>query len=167
MANYPYQNYNMPQYPSYQTQQYQTYQAPQNYFTAPQQTVPNTVQTNASQQPAFICCPVTSREEAVAYRVEAFGPAVIMPDFGHGMIYYKRFNNETALADFHEFKYQPKQTTIDTPEEPVSQPINYSAVAEAFTERLESIESKMDILQDLIENIPHNKPTASKGGNKE
>ena len=57
------------------------------------------------QRGGFICCPVTSREEAVATRVEAFGPAILMPDLGHGMIYYKRFNDKTALADFGVFRY--------------------------------------------------------------
>ena len=100
MANYP-AYYPQPSVPMYgQMPMYQGPYMGQQVGMQPIQ--PITTQGNAvpqaSGQPAFTCCPVTSKEEAVATRVEAFGPAVIMPDFGHGMIYYKRFNQNTALA---------------------------------------------------------------------
>lgn len=141
---YPYGNY--PVYmPGYNPQQMFGSQALLNTAQMPlqgQQT------PSASQQPAFICCPVTSREEAVAYRVEAFGPAVIMPDLGHGMIYFKRFNDKTALADFGEFRYVTPET--ESPEK-TAPAIDYSALASIFSGRLEKIEGKVDAIFDRLE----------------
>lgn len=59
-------------------------------------------------QPAgYVCRPVTSREEAVAVTVDFLGPGTIMPDFGHGMIYFKRFNPNSGGAEFFAFSVQP------------------------------------------------------------
>jgi len=95
---------------------------------------------------ACLCCPVTSREEAVATRVEAFGPAIIMPDLGHGMIYYKRFNEKTALADFGEFRYVPSaQENQSTQQAPG---INYAGLVSTFSSRLDDISGQLEqILQ--------------------
>lgn len=59
------------------------------------------------QTSGYICRPVTSREEAVAAQVEFQGPGTIMPDFSHGMIYFKRFNTNTGFAEFFDFAVQP------------------------------------------------------------
>ena len=65
-------------------------------------------QTPVSNQPAgYVCRPVTSREEAVAVTVDFLGPGTIMPDFGHGMIYFKRFNPNSGGAEFFDFSVQP------------------------------------------------------------
>ena len=65
-------------------------------------------QPQANIQPAgYVCRPVTSREEAVAVTVDFLGPGTIMPDFGHGMIYFKRFNPNSGGAEFFDFSVQP------------------------------------------------------------
>lgn len=65
-------------------------------------------QVSGSSQPAgYVCRPVTSREEAVASPVDFLGPGTIMPDFGHGMIYFKRFNPNSGGAEFFDFSVQP------------------------------------------------------------
>lgn len=71
---------------------------------------------NNTQQSAngFVCRPVTSREEAVATQVDFFGSGTVMPDLSHGIIYLKRFNQQTGGSDFYEFVYQPHKE----PEQP-------------------------------------------------
>lgn len=137
--NYPYPGVN-PTYTPMQTYQPPMYQpAVQMPQTAPQ----------AAQQPGYICCPVTSREEAVAYRVEAFGPSVVMPDLGHGMIYFKRFNEKTALADFGEFRYvPPEQKDLQTPE------IDYTSIVSGFANRLDSMGEKIDAIFEQLNQKP-------------
>lgn len=70
---------------------------------------------NMSQNAAFACRPVTSREEAVAVQADYFGPGTLMPDLGHGIIYLKRFNPNTGASDFVEFR-------LAVPEEPKPAP---------------------------------------------
>lgn len=48
--------------------------------------------------------PVGSREEAVCAQVDFISPGLIMPDLGHGLIYFKRFNPEAGSTEFHAFK---------------------------------------------------------------
>lgn len=93
----PYPTYGFPGYTPYQPNIYpQTQTQP---ITAPQ--------NNAG---AFSCRPVTSKEEATAVQVDFFGPGTIMPDLGHGIIYLKRFNNQTGACDIFEFvAQQPKE----------------------------------------------------------
>ena len=57
----------------------------------------------------YICRPVTGREEAVAMQVDFLGPGTLMPDFPHGIIFFKRFNPNTGAADFAEFRLAPPQ----------------------------------------------------------
>lgn len=62
-------------------------------------------------QPGYICKPVTSREEAIATSTDYFSLGVVMPDLGHGMVYLKRFNQQTGASDFFDFKlFTPEQT---------------------------------------------------------
>lgn len=75
---------------------------------------PRQQQAPQMQQPVqpqgFSCKPVTSREEALAASTEYFSSGVIMPDLAHGMIYLKRFNQQTGVSDFFEFRhYTPEQ----------------------------------------------------------
>lgn len=58
------------------------------------------MQMPMQQPPGFNCRPVTSREEAVATQVDFMSPGTIMPDFAHGVIYFKRFNGNTGASDF-------------------------------------------------------------------
>lgn len=79
-------------------------QAPQN---VPQQQMGN------QSQPMFNCRPVTSREEAQAVQVDFFGPGTLMPDLGHGVVYLKRFNQQTGACDIFEFTAkQPKEEPV-------------------------------------------------------
>lgn len=79
-------------------------QAPQN---VPQQQMGN------QSQPMFNCRPVTSREEAQAVQVDFFGPGTLMPDLGHGVVYLKRFNQQTGSCDIFEFTVQqPKEEPV-------------------------------------------------------
>ena len=79
-------------------------QAPQN---VPQQQMGN------QSQPMFNCRPVTSREEARAVQVDFFGPGTLMPDLGHGVVYLKRFNQQTGSCDIFEFTVQqPKEEPV-------------------------------------------------------
>lgn len=79
-------------------------QAPQN---VPQQQMGN------QSQPVFNCRPVTSREEAQAVQVDFFGPGTLMPDLGHGVVYLKRFNQQTGSCDIFEFTVQqPKEEPV-------------------------------------------------------
>lgn len=59
-----------------------------------------------SQQQGFLTRPVASREEAVAAQIDFFGPGVLMPDFGHNCVYYKRFNQQTGSCDFLTFRME-------------------------------------------------------------
>ena len=77
-------------------QQNQVCQQGQNYM----------IQQNNS---GYICRPVTGREEAIAMQVDFLGPGTLMPDFPHGIIYFKRFNPNTGAADFAEFRLAPPQ----------------------------------------------------------
>lgn len=88
-------NFQMPN----QMQNVQGYQQGQNYQ-------PSMIQQNNS---GYICRPVTGREEAVAMQVDFLGPGTLMPDFPHGIIYFKRFNPNTGAADFAEFRLAPPQ----------------------------------------------------------
>lgn len=79
-------------------------------YQPPQQSQP------MQQQNGYICRPVTCREEAIAAQVDYFSAGLVMPDFAHGVIYVKRFNPETGLSNFGEFKYcqpQPEPAAID------------------------------------------------------
>lgn len=77
---------------------------PQMPVQAPQ-SVP---QTQAANNPpaVFNCRPVTSKEEAQAVQVDFFGPGTLMPDLGHGVVYLKRFNQNTGACDIFEFTAQ-------------------------------------------------------------
>ena len=83
--------------PNYGYNPQQTY-FPQQQFTAPQQMQPQ------QMTPAFACHPVTSREEAVAAQTDYFSSGLVMPDLSHGMVYLKRFNQQTGSSDFYEFR---------------------------------------------------------------
>jgi hypothetical protein len=60
-------------------------------------------------QQGFSVRPVASREEAMAIPSEFFGPGVVMPCLGQGVIFLKRFNQNTGLSDLLEFVYAPPQ----------------------------------------------------------
>lgn len=92
---------------------------PQPVAYAPQPQQP-TQQVAQSTQEAFICRPVTSREEALATPVD-YMRALILPDIGHGKVYLKRFNTQTGASDIFDFtlsepeqaKPAPQYATVD------------------------------------------------------
>ena len=98
-------------YPTYMPyQQNPGYYQPQPAYQppAPQQPLP--------QQAGYICRPVTSREEALGVQVDFFGPGTVMPDLGHGVIYLKRFNQQTGGCDLISyFAEQAKEEAKETP----------------------------------------------------
>ena len=98
---------------------YFPYQAPQGYFQP--QTANYTPQMAQVQQLAqtpqtggYSCRPVTSREEALAVQVDFFGPGTLMPDLAHGVVYLKRFDQNTGNCDLITFS-----TEMPKKEEPV------------------------------------------------
>lgn len=124
-----------------------------------------TVQAQANPQ-GFVCCPVTSKAEAEAYRVEAFGPPVLMPDLGHGVIYYKKFNTNTALADFAEFKFVPEQPE-QASQQQTAPAIDVTALIGAVSGRFDAIDKKMDDIVERLESKSAQKPVQQKGATKE
>lgn len=72
-------------------------------YPQPQQMAPAQAQ---GQQQGFLTRPVASREEAVAAQIDFFGPGVLMPDFGHNCVYYKRFNQNNGSCDFLTFRME-------------------------------------------------------------
>lgn len=80
---------------------------PQMPVNAPQ-SVPQSQPVN-NPQTGFNCRPVTSREEAQAVQVDFFGPGTLMPDLGHGVVYFKRFNQTTGTCDIFEFVAQKEK----------------------------------------------------------
>lgn len=95
-------------YPTYGSPMYGAYPM-HNQYPSPTQQPP------AQNSGGFSCRPVTSREEATAVQVDFFGPGTIMPDLAHGVIYLKRFNNETGSCDMYEFMMQPKREERSMP----------------------------------------------------
>lgn len=116
--NYGWNGYNptyMPQMPV---------QAPQS---APQ------TQTVNNPPAAFNCRPVTSKEEAQAVQVDFFGPGTLMPDLGHGVVYLKRFNQQTGACDIFEF-------TAQQTKEP--EPVRYATIDDLNALREELMSSR-------------------------
>lgn len=82
----------------------------------PQQQMQPQQMPAAQMAQAFACRPVTSREEAVAAQTDYFSSGLVMPDLGHGVIYLKRFNQQTGASDFFEYRL-----AADEKEQPAAQ----------------------------------------------
>lgn len=86
------------------------YYQPQQPFYGGYQRPQPPIQQSQQITPGYVCKPVTSREEAIATSTDYFSLGVVMPDIGHGMIYLKRFNQQTGASDFFDFKlFTPEQ----------------------------------------------------------
>lgn len=107
-----------------------------------------------STQPGYVCRPVTSREEAVASQVDFLGPGSVMPDFGHGMIYFKRFNPNSGAAEFYEF-------TLRQPQPPAQQ----SAAPVAYDPRgdIDTLRGEVEALRGELEDIKKAGPKRTGG----
>ena len=101
-----------------------------------------------AQQPAqsggYICRPVTCREEAVAAQVDYFSAGLVMLDLAHGMIYVKRYNSNTGLSDWGEFKYCPPQ-----PEAPAVDPAQFVTRKE-FDEFARRMQAMKEVEADAV-----------------
>lgn len=102
---------------AYNTYNYQPYTSGYNTIN-PMQPMQQPQPMQQAQTGGFVCRPVTCREEAVAAQVDFFSAGLVMPDLARGVIYVKRFNQNTGASDFGEFKYvapqvQPEAAAID------------------------------------------------------
>lgn len=105
-------------------------------------------QPQVNNQPAgYVCRPVTSREEAVAVTVDFLGPGTIMPDFGHGMIYFKRFNPNSGGAEFFDFSVQPP------PQAQVQQQTAPDAPAYDPREDIEVLRNEFSVLREELDEM--------------
>lgn len=76
---------------------------------------------------------VTSKEEALGVPADFSGQPVILPDFGHGIIYVKVFNPNTGSADIREFKTDaPQQTPVYATVDQLNELRNEIASLKAF-----------------------------------
>lgn len=125
--------YNTYNYPPY-TSGYNTVNTP---YQPQQQTTPMQAQQPA-QSGGYICRPVTCREEAVAAQVDYFSAGLVMPDFAHGVIFVKRFNPNTGVSDFGEFKYTPPAPVHESGSIDTSQFITRKEFEE-FTRRMQAM----------------------------
>ncbi len=76
---------------------------PQNMVQTPQNQAP-AQQPRQHRQPEYICVPVSSREEAMGVRNEAYADATFAFDLAHGYIMVKWFNPATGMPETHEFQ---------------------------------------------------------------
>lgn len=112
-------------------------------FIPQQQNAP--VAPQAAPQPGFRIQAVASKEEAMAVQTDFFGPGVIMPCLGRGVIYLKRFDQNTGLSDFLEFVYAPPQPKQELSGEFV--PMNMFQQLVAKVEQLEKGVTNHDPVQ--------------------
>lgn len=121
----------------------------QPYPGGPAQTggQPQNQPQNGGQTAGYICRPVTSREEAVASAVDFLGPGTIMPDFSHGMIYFKRFNPNSGGAEFFDFSVQPPPQAQAQPQAAPASPV-YDA-----REDIEGLRNEFAVLRGELEEI--------------
>lgn len=109
---------------------------------------PNPGMGQAVSQPmnpsGYLCRPVTSREEAVASQVDFLGPGSIMPDFGHGMIYFKRFNPNSGSAEFYAFSLQQQPSAPAQQPAPAAQVYDPRQDIEGLRNDVEALRGELD-----------------------
>lgn len=88
------------------------------------------MQQSMQQPQGFSVRPVASREEATATQTDFFGPGILMPCLGQGVIYLKRFNPNTGASDLLEFCYAPPK--------PAERPVEYVSI-EAFNQLMQRV----------------------------
>lgn len=116
---------------------------------------PQPAQSQNMGQSGYVCRPVTSREEAVASQVDFLGPGSIMPDFGHGMIYFKRFNPNSGSAEFYAFALQ----------QPAQAPTQPAPTAPAYDPRqdIEALRGDVNALRGELDEIKKAGPKRTGG----
>lgn len=124
------------------------YYQPQGYqypTALPQQPTQQAMQP----QPMYQARPVTSREEALGQQVDFFGAGVLMPDLAHGIVYLKRFNQQTGASDLYEFRLSQPDAQPEQPNE------------------LEEIRASIKRLEDEIEKLRASKAKVVKKNDDE
>lgn len=94
---------------------------------------------SAAQPQAFVCRPVASKEEVLAFPADFMGTPQFFPDLGHGVVYMKRFNTQTGAADTLEFK--------------VEKPQENDAIAFASVQDLADLRDALDNLRTEVEKL--------------
>lgn len=115
--NNPYQMYG---------NQYQPYQYP-------------TALPQMQTQPTYQARPVTSREEALGAQVDFFGLGMLMPDLAHGIVYLKRFNQNTGASDLFEFR--------------LAEPVQEAPASATNSGELDEIKANIKRLEDEMEKL--------------
>lgn len=100
-------------------------------------------------QPTYQARPVTSREEALGAQVDFFGLGMLMPDLAHGIVYLKRFNQNTGASDLFEFRLAQPETQQEQPNE------------------LEQIRESIKRLEEELEKLKANKAKVVKRNDDE
>lgn len=89
------------------------------------------------QEQQIICRPVASYEEALGLPSDLNGALIIMPDFGHGMIYTKQLNFQTGQAPVNMFKHMPNA-------QPTA-PQDYAPMLAEMERRLKHLEDMWEV----------------------
>ena len=89
------------------------------------------------QEPQIIYRPVASFEEARSLPTDLNGALMIMPDFGHEMIYIKQLDPQTGQAPINSFKRIPN---IQPPV-----PQDYTPILAAMEKRLKHLEDMWEV----------------------
>lgn len=98
------------------------------------------------QQQTFSIIPVTSEQEATAFRVDMFGTPTFFFNSATNEVYLKRINTQTGMADFIKFAKLEQATSEE----------NNKIGINTYLDKLNAIESKLDSL------LPTNKNGAEK-----
>lgn len=120
--------------------------------------------TTPPPQAGFLCRPVTSREEALGVQTDYFSPGTLMPDLGHGIVYMKRFNQNTGASDLFEFALV--QEEAKAPQETPPGEVVPPKILEDINGQLDALLNRLDDLAARIDQ-PRPKQVSIKGGNKE
>jgi hypothetical protein len=103
------------------------YQPPVNAQPAPQ----------AQQQPAIMCRPVASEEEARATPTPFDGSTLILTDFGHGRIYSKALNYNDGSAVFRTYQLAPARQEAQVEYAPMAALMEVKDQLDALKKELE------------------------------
>lgn len=111
-----------------------------------EQQYPQYAQTSIQQtkQPTLTIIPVTNKEEATAFLVDAFGAPTFFYNAGANEIYLKRTNLETGGADFVIFSKVAKPLRGVKDEKGIN----------TYKEDLKTLSNKIDGLYSLLQPTP-------------
>lgn len=111
-----------------------------------------TVQQPVMSQPAFVCRPVASVEEAMAVPTDFNGNVIVMTDLGHKYIYTKVLNPATGSSVFEKYRKEDDgQGHTEAPHEDKVPAVDYTPHFTALEERLDQMSDRVEDLFDRIE----------------